>query len=153
MNNNDILKRIRYTFDYSDSKMIEIFELADHQVSRADISNWLKKEDDGSFKELDDFTFAIFLNGLINSNRGKREGAQPIPESRLNNNIILKKLKIALNLRTDDILKIFVLADMSISVNELSAFLRNPKQSQYRQCKDQYLRNFLTGMQMMYRRD
>jgi len=43
MNKNDILRRIQYVFDFSDSKMISIFNQADQQVTRAQISDWLKK--------------------------------------------------------------------------------------------------------------
>jgi uncharacterized protein YehS (DUF1456 family) len=93
---------------------------------------------------------AIFLNGFINEKRGKKEGVQPEPEKRLNNNIILRKLKIALNLKDEDILEILMLADLRISKHELSAFFRNPNQEQYRLCKDQVLRNFLFGMQKKY---
>lgn len=150
MNNNDILRRIRYTFDYSDAKMIEIFASADLKVTRADVSNWLKKDDDPDFQGIYDLQFAAFLNGLINDKRGKREGEQPIPEKKLNNNIIFRKLKIALNLRDEDILAILKLVDMRVGKHELSAFFRNPTQKQYRPCKDQILRNFIHGMQIKY---
>jgi uncharacterized protein YehS (DUF1456 family) len=150
VNSNDILRRIRYTFSFNDSKMIEIFGLAGHEVSRAQISNWLKKDDDPSFQDLDDYHLAIFLNGLIVEKRGRKEGAEPVAEKRLNNNIVFRKLKIALNLKDDEILEILKLADLRISKHELSAFFRKPGQEQYRQCKDQILRNFLHGMQIKY---
>lgn len=150
MTNNDILRRIRYTFDFNDTKMIEIFGLADYQVTRAQISDWLKKDDDPEYKELLDYQLATFLNGFINDKRGKKEGAQPVLEKKINNNIIFRKLKIALNLKDDDILGIFKLVDLRISKHELSSFFRNPKQKQYRPCKDQFLRNFLQGIQIKY---
>ncbi len=150
MDNNDILRRIRYIFDINDSKMIEIFGLADSIVTRTQISDWLKKEDDEAFQPLCDMDLAIFLNGFINVNRGKKEGIQAKPEERLNNNIIFRKLKIALNLKDDDILKILDLVDRRISSHELSAFFRKPDQSQYRLCHDQIIRNFLQGLQLKY---
>ena len=104
MTNNDILRRIRYTFDFNDSKMIAIFGLADHQVTREQVSDWLKKDDDPAFRKCSDAQLAVFLNGLINDRRGKKEGEQPEPEQRLTNNIIFKKLKIALDLKAEDIL-------------------------------------------------
>ncbi len=151
MDNNDILRRIRYSFDFNDSKMVEIFALGDSKVTRAQISSWLKKEIDPAYVSLSDFQLAIFLNGLIIEKRGKKEGPKPIPENKLNNNIIFRKLRIALNLKDDDILAILKLPGIEISKHELSAFFRNPGQSQYRECKDQILRNFLRGMQMKYR--
>ncbi len=151
MTNNDILRRIRYTFDFSDSKMIEIFNLAGYQATRAEISDWLKRDDDPDHKVLYDNLLATFLNGLITDKRGKRDGVQHKPEKKLNNNIIFRKLKIALNLKDDDILEILNLAGKQISKHELSAFFRKPGQSQYRPCKDQILRNFLLGIQIKYR--
>jgi uncharacterized protein YehS (DUF1456 family) len=151
MTNNDILRRIRYIFDLSDSKMIAIFNQADYEATREQISEWLKKDDDPAFKECSDTQLAIFLNGWINDKRGKREGAQPEPEKRLTNNIVFMKLRIALNLKAEDILEIMALANLRISKHELSAFFRKPGHKHYRECKDQILRNFLKGVQLKYR--
>lgn len=151
MDNNDIIRRIRYAFDLNDTKMIELFALGDIKATRAQISSWLKKDIDPDYVLLSAFQLAAFLNGLITDKRGAKEGPKPIPEKNLNNNIILRKLKIALNLKDDDMLELLTLADFKISKHELSAFFRKPGQSQYRECKDQILRNFLRGMQMKYR--
>ena len=153
MTNNDVLRRIRYTFDFSDAKMIAIFALADHKVTREQVSAWFKKDDDPDMEIMKDNELAIFLNGLINEKRGKKEGEQPTPEKRLTNNIIFRKLKIALNLQADDILIILNEMDMPISKHELSAFFRKVGHKHYRECKDQVLRNFLKGMQAKYRRN
>ncbi|MGJ3236905.1 DUF1456 family protein [Marivirga sp.] len=153
MTNNDILKRIRYVFDYSDEEMMAIFDSADYKVSRSLVTDWLKNDDHDEFKEIYDDQLATFLNGLINTKRGKREGEQPKPEKLLDNNTILKKLKIALNLKTEDVLEVFKLAGKPISPHEVTAFLRNPKQQQFRPFLDQYLRNFLNGLQLKYRKD
>jgi uncharacterized protein YehS (DUF1456 family) len=149
--NNDILRRVRYIFDLSDSQMIGIFSSVSCEVTRAQVSDWLKKNDDPAYKKCSDTQLAIFLNGLINEKRGKKEGAEPLPEKRLTNNIILRKLKIALNLKDDDILEILGLAYLPISKHELSAFFRKPDHKHYRDCKDQVLRNFLKGLQAKYR--
>ena len=150
MNNNSIIRRIRFIFDYSDSKMIELFEFAGKEVTRAEISDWLKKDDDEAFQALNDQKLAFFLNGMIVANRGKKDGEVPIVEKQLNNNIILRKLKIALELKDEDILDTLDLVNMRISKHELSAFFRNPDHAHYRPCKDQILRNFLLGMQVKY---
>jgi uncharacterized protein YehS (DUF1456 family) len=151
MTNNDILRQLRYTFNFSDDKMMEIFAMADKITSRAQVSNWLKKYEESDYLEMLDVELAIFLNGLIVFNRGKKDGPSPTPENFLNNNAILKKLKIALNLRSDDIIEIFRLVNKIISEHEITAFMRNHKQAQYRAFNDQYLRNFLHGLQLKYR--
>lgn len=151
MTNNDVLRRIRYTFNFDDSKMIAIFGLAGLEVTRAGISDWLKKEDDPDYKPLSDQQLASFLNGLIIEKRGKKDGPQPEPETTLSNNIIFRKLKIALNLQADDVLTLVNQADFRMSKHELSAFFRNPGHKHYRVCKDQVLRYFLKGVQLKYR--
>jgi uncharacterized protein YehS (DUF1456 family) len=153
MTNNDILRRIRYIFDFSDSKMMAIFGSADYPVTRGQISDWLKKEGDPAHRKCSDTLLAIFLNGLINDKRGKKDGPQPEPEKRLTNNIIFRKIQIALNLKAEDILAILDLADLRISKHELSAFFRKPDNKHYRGCKDQILRKFLKGLQLRYRPD
>ncbi len=151
MTNNDVLRRIRYTFNFDDSKMIAIFALAGLEVTRAEISDWLKKDDDPDYKNCGDLQLATFLNGLIIEKRGKKDGPQPEPEKTLNNNIIFRKLKIALNLQADDVIAMINKADFRISKHELSAFFRKPGHKHYRECKDQVLRYFLKGMQLKYR--
>jgi len=151
MTNNDILRRLRYAFDYGDDKMMAIFAQADIEVSRAQLSAWLKKDDDEDFEILGDTDLASFLNGLINEKRGKKEGAQPVPETKLTFNIIFVKLKIALNLKAEDILDILMLAEFKLGKGELSAFFRKPDHKNYRSCKEQVLRTFLIGVQRKFR--
>ncbi len=151
MKNNDIIRRVRYIFDFSDTKMISIFGSADLTVTRAEISDWLKKEEDPDFQKCNDVTLAVFLNGLINDKRGKKDGEQAVPEKRLNNNKIFNKLKIALNLKADEVVDILALADFIISKSELSAFFRKPSHKNFVECKDQILRLFLKGLELKYR--
>ena len=150
MRNNDILRRLRYTFDLKDSKMMALFVLAGHPATWEQVNAWLKKDDDPAYQECSDAQLANFLNGLIIDKRGKKEGPQPAPETSLSNNVILMKLRIALNLKAEDVLEIMALADMPISKHELSAFSRRPDHKHYRECKDQMLRNFLKGVQIKY---
>lgn len=151
MTNNDILRRIRYTFDFKDSTMVDIFAAADCTVTREQVIQWLKKEDDADSCRLRDVDLSAFLNGLINTKRGNREGAQPEPEKRLTNNMIFIKLKIALNMQAEEILDILLLANFRLSKHELGAFTRKPDNKHYRECKDQILRNFLKGLQRKWR--
>lgn len=151
MNKNAVLRRIRYIFDFSDSDMISIFEQAGQEVSRDQISDWLKKDDDPACKNCTDTELAVFLNGLINQKRGKKEGVQPVPEQALDNNAILKKLKIALNFKAEDMIRVLTLAGLQTSKHELSAFFRKPGHKHYRECKNQMLRNFLKGLQLELR--
>ncbi len=151
MHNNDILRRIRYIFDFGDDQMMKIFYAAGTHVTREQVCNWLKKDDQPTFQKLKDGDLATFLNGLINVKRGKKEGPQPIAEKALSNNGVLRKLKIALSLQSEDMLAIMGLGGQTLSKHELSAFFRKPGHKHYRQCRDQVLRNFLSGLSKKYR--
>lgn len=151
MTNNDILRRIRYSFDFSDPKMLAIFASADLQITKGQLNDWLKKEDDPSYQKCSDAQLTIFLNGLINDKRGKKEGPKVGLEKHLSNNVIFTKLKIALNLKAEAVLDILALSDFRLSKHELSAFFRRPGHKHYRECKDQVLRNFLAGITLKYR--
>jgi uncharacterized protein YehS (DUF1456 family) len=151
MNNNDVLRRVRYTFNFDDSNMITIFGQGGLEVTRAQISDWLKKEEDPDYRKCSDEQLATFLNGLIVEKRGKKDGPQPVPETSLTNNIVFRKLKIALNLQADDVLELVRQKDFQMSKHELSAFFRKPGNRHYRECKDQVLRYFLKGLQEKHR--
>lgn len=152
MTNNDILKRLRYTFDFTDKEMINLFKLSDQVVSREQISNWLKKEDEETFKNLTDKELAAFLNGFIVLKRGVQDGNhKAVIEEKLNNNIIVRKIKIALNLQAQEIIDLLATQGSTLSKHELSAFFRNPSQPKYMYCNDQYLRHFLTAIQKKYK--
>lgn len=147
MNNNDLLRRLRYLFHLNELQIVALFKLAGHEVTETQVTDWLEKEEESSSKEMTDKEMAIFLNGLIIEKRGRREGSLPVPEEQLTNNIILRKLRIALNLKSDDILDLFASINKDISKHELSAFFRNPGNRSYQPMLDQYLRNFLNALQ------
>ena len=72
MKANDCLRRIRCILDLNDIKMITVFAEAEQKVTRAQVSAWLRKDDDPAYEECSDSMFATFLNGLINQKRGSK---------------------------------------------------------------------------------
>lgn len=151
MTNNDILRRLRFTYNFTDKQICEIFALADVGVTTEQIVNWLRKDDDKDQVNLPDQKLAGFLNGWIIKNRGKKDGQTPVNEKQLTNNVILTKIKIALSLKAEDILALLKAVDFNLGKAELSAFFRKPDHKHYRQCKDQILRNLLTAIQQKQR--
>jgi len=150
LNNNDVLRRLRYTFNYNDKQMIALFLSAGVTVSREKVSQWLKKDNDADFVSCFDVELAAFLNGFINERRGKKEGTQAVPEKRLTNNIVLTKLKIALNLKAEELIELLDTVDFRLNKPELSAFSRKVDHKHYRECKDQVLRNLLQAIDKKY---
>lgn len=153
MTNNDILRRFRYALDMSDVAMIEMFKLGGHEIDKAGLAALLKKEEDAGYMACRDAVMTAFLDGLIVQKRGKKEGAPtpPAAPDRLRNNVILKKMRIALNLNEDDMLAILKSADVVISSSELSALFRRKDHKHYKECGDQFLRSFINGLTKRYR--
>lgn len=153
MNNSDVLRRLRYTFDFSDQEVIDLFGAGGLTVTRELISNLMKKDEDPSHQPCSNVQLSAFLNGMIIRERGVKAGAEgpPLPERVLTNNTKLRKLRIALNLQESDMLALMALAGMPLSRAELSALFRKPDHKHYRECQDQILRNFLRGLQLKFR--
>ncbi|MDP5077495.1 MAG: DUF1456 family protein [Nonlabens sp.] len=147
MDNNDILRRLRFILDLSDDAMIDTYGKGGESVSRAEISDWLKKEEDDAYDVVVDENLAVFLNGLIVNFRGKKDGETPVAETELNNNIILRKLKIAFSLDAAQVSHLMKLGGQNVSVAELGSFSRNANHAKYKPCNDQYLRALLKGLQ------
>jgi uncharacterized protein YehS (DUF1456 family) len=154
MTNNDILRQLRYALNINDSTMIEIFKLADHKIEQSNLTGLLKKEDEEGFFNCGDAVLGYFLDGLILHKRGRKEikpGETRKSDTRLTNNTILKKLRIAMELKEDDMLAILRLADVDISKSELTALFRKEGHKNYKECGDQFLRKVLRGLSLRYR--
>lgn len=175
MNNNDRLVRLRYALDIKDAEMVDIFKLGDLEITKEEVQQLLTKvkgkqsqeEDEGYsvneyLKKCKNTVLESFLNGLIIFKRGKQEmkpgesvkkAEVMIKNDQSVNNVLLKKLKIALSLTSDDILEILDETGVHISKSELSAVLRREGQRNYKECGDRYARNFLKGLAYRYRED
>ncbi|WP_324733672.1 YehS family protein [Pseudomonas paeninsulae] len=152
MLNNDVLRSVRYMLDVSDAKIVEIIQLSGKQSSVAEIAPLLKKDDEEGFVACDDELMAHFLDGLVYLKRGKDESrpAQPF-ELPVTNNMVLKKLRVAFELKEDDMHEIMQSVDCPVSKPEMSALFRKFGHSNYRTCGDQFLRNFLKGLTLRVR--
>ena len=154
MTKNYILRRVRYALNINDSTMLEIFKLSGHEIEQSGLLNLLKKENEEGYVDCSDKVIGFFLDGLIIHKRGRQE-IKPDQEKksgpRLTNNAILKKLRIALKLKEDDMVGILKLADIDISKSELTALFRKEGHRNYKECGDQFLRNFLKGLAISYR--
>ncbi|MEK3854986.1 YehS family protein [Cytobacillus sp. FSL H8-0458] len=163
MDNNDILIRLRYALEIKNSEMAEIFKLGGAEVSVPEVVRILKKSDDEEENDtqikLTNSMLNSFLNGFIVYKRGKQKpkpGQTNLPEPSSENitninNILLKKIKIALSLTTEDMIDVFKKAGLNVSKGELGAFLRKEGHKNYKVCLDNFARNFLKGLTIKYR--
>ncbi|ALQ42438.1 Protein of uncharacterised function (DUF1456) [Fusobacterium polymorphum] len=155
MTNNDFLRRLRYALNIKDNVMVQIFKKGNIVLTREDVIDYLKKDIDEGFKKLNNNDLIAFLDGLIIQKRGKREDGTPIPQVKVTknnlNNILLRKLRIALSFKSYDMIKIFKLGGVEISEGELSALFRSEDHKNYKECGDKYIRVFLKGLTEFYR--
>lgn len=129
MIHNDVLRSIRYMLELSDDKVVEITHLADPEfaLDKPQVQAWLKKEDEPGFEPCTDAMLARFLDGLVLRFRGRDE-SQPVRplESRVSNNLVLKKLRVAFELKDVDMHAIFASAGFPLSSRNSRHCSANP---------------------------
>ncbi len=156
MINNDILRAVRYMLDLSDPRVVEIIQLAraDFPIDKTEVQALTKKEGEPGFLECGDSTLAHFLDGLIAHLRGQDDSRPPRPiEKHVSNNVVLKKLRVAFELKDVDMHAIFASVGIELGKPELNALFRDRTHKNYRACGDQLLRNFLRGLTQRVRPD
>lgn len=151
MTNDDIIQSIRYMLDLDDIKIAHILKLRGYQPNRGEVAAIFKPEDEKEGDSSDELT-AHFLDGLIYFRRGKSKEHPPRPiKTPVTNNMVLKKLRVAFQLREKEMHHILESAGFSLSKHEMSALFRREGHKNYRECGDQVLRYFLKGLTMRIR--
>lgn len=158
MTKSDVLRSIRYGLDINEVKVVDIANLAGSKVEIGAVADFLKREDEPGYVECTGQFLSDFLDGLIILNRGPKDtDANGTGDNvkayhgRLTNNVILKKIRVAFNLKEEDLHQILDSAGFTVSKPELSAIFRKEGQKNYRECGDQLLRNFLKGLSLRLR--
>ena len=158
MDNNDLLRRLRYALQLDDSETVRIVVLGGGIVTVDQAARWRLTDSDPQFLACDEASVRAMLSGLILDRRGPAPAkshtgggtkepiaAGPSPD-RLNNNQILKQLRVALSLRADAVHHVILAGGGAMSVSEVGALFRNASARNFRLCGDQVLRQFLTGL-------
>jgi uncharacterized protein YehS (DUF1456 family) len=147
MTNNDALRRLRYALNIDDAKVAHIVALTGRATTSEEVMAWLKRQDEPGYVEVPDSLLCQFLDGLIIDRRGPHpSGITPEPLNFLSNNEVLKKLRIALELKEDAVLAVFKKADFVVTKAELGSFFRKEGHRNYRKCPEQVLKKFIKGL-------
>ena len=150
MTNNDFLRRLRYALNLRDNVTVQIFKKGGLTVTKEDVVNYLKKDIDEGFKKLSNNDLIAFLDGLIIFKRGEKKDANPSPKIKITknnlNNVLLRKLRIALAFKSYDMIEVFKLGGVEISEAELNALFRSEDHRNDKECGDKYIRVFLKGL-------
>ncbi len=156
MNHNDVLRRVRFALRIDDNGALSIFHLAGYKMDIEYLKANMKKEEEPGYLPCRDSVMGLFLDGLIIKMRGAQSSTPPpplAPGELITNNDILRKLRIALSFRDDDMLEVMKLGNFTMSKGEMSAFFRKPDHRNFKPCGDQVLRYFLLGLARKLRPD
>ena len=146
MNNNDVLRAIQHILNLSEAGIVDIFKLVDDDIPQATAQKLLENENMPGFLQCADAQLTRFLDGLISYRRGKNEKSPEYTPPPLTNNVKIKKIRIAFDLKEDDLVELLSLADYDVSKSELSSVFRKPGHKHYRECSDDFLMAFITGL-------
>ena len=149
MNNNRLMRDIRDALGLDGPAMVKIFKEAGREVGQSTVSGFLQTENESNYIPCSNPIMAFFLDGLIIHLRGRQEGspagaAKPVIE--LSNNTILKKLRIALDLKEEDMAGALKKGGVTLAKNEITALFRKQGHKHYKECDDQLLSSFLKGV-------
>lgn len=147
MTNNEIVKSIRYTLDIKNRDVAQMIKDGGIELSILEVANLLKDDEEEGFSECPIETIHAFLDGLILKRRGPSDGPAPkYPKDRINNTMVLRKLRIAFEMKDTDMIEVMKSVGFSVSKGEINALFRSPTHKHYKKCGDQFLRNFLKGL-------
>jgi len=147
MTTNQILKKLQNILGVDEEVMYNIFLLGEYELPRERVTGYLSAEEDKGFRDCGFEALGHFLDGLIVYKRGPRENAQTSEDViQLDNNLILKKLRIAFELKEVDLYAIFHAVEIDISKTELNALFRKVGHKNYRTCPNSILELFLDGL-------
>ncbi len=149
MTTNNILQSCFRTLNVSQETMVEIFKLGGFDVNPNTLHGYLQPVDEKEFLDCGYEALGSFLDGLIVYKRGPSDNKSVSDEDvRLNNNLILKKLRIAYELKEVDLYAIFSAVDIDITKGELNSLFRKVGHKNYRACPDSILQLFLEGLEI-----
>jgi uncharacterized protein YehS (DUF1456 family) len=97
-------------------------------------------------ESVEDEALVRFLDALIEQRRGPPPGGARATTAKVNNTLVLKKLRIALGLKDPEMMAIFAKAGLHLSRNEMGAMFRSEDNRHFTPCDDGRLLCFLTGL-------
>jgi uncharacterized protein YehS (DUF1456 family) len=120
-------------------------------MDEAHLNGLLKRKYDKEFIPCSYEELGVFLDGLIAFKRGEVKN-KPADDDvvELNNNLVIKKLRIALNLKEYEIDLVFKLADIELTKQQIKSLFRNPNHKNFKLCSNELLNQFLEGLDEFY---
>jgi len=148
---NDILYKIQKALNLSQEEMLEAYKLAEYKMEATHLDSLLKRRQDEGSKLCSYEELGVFLDGLVILKRGPNPKKSNDDEAvELTNNLILKKLRIALELKEAETEIIFSLGEAQLSKQQLASLFRKESHKNFKECSDELLMAFLDGLDEFY---
>ena len=148
---NEILFRIKKALNLTMEEMLKTYSLEDYPMETSHLETLLKRRLDDGFITATYEELGVFLDGLVTLKRGPSPKKPNDDEAvELTNNLILKKLRIALELKEAETEIIFGLADVELSKQQLASLFRKEGHKNFKECSDELLMAFLDGLDEFY---
>lgn len=148
---NEILYRIQKALNLTTEEMLEAYKLVDYKMEASHLESILKRRNDDGFSVASYEELGLFLDGLVTLKRGPSPKKANDDEAvELTNNLILKKLRIAMELKEAETEIIFGLADVELSKQQLASLFRREGHKNFKACSDELLVSFLDGLDEFY---
>ena len=147
---NEILYKIVKALNLDNKMVLEIYSLANYNISDLEIESILKRKQDDGFRACSYEELGAFLDGLITFKRGESSKKSSDEVVELTNNLILKKLRIALELKESEVEIIFSLSDVELTKQQLSSLFRKVSNKNFKLCSDELMLAFLDGLDEFY---
>lgn len=147
---NEVLYRIQKALHLSLNDMMEAYTLENYEMRTSHLESLLKRRQDNDFMLCSYEELGVFLDGLVTLKRGPSPKKRSEEAVELTNNLILKKLRVALELRESEIEIIFGLVDVELSKQQLASLFRKEEHKNFKACSDELLMAFLEGLDEFY---
>ncbi len=148
---NEILYRIQKALSLTTEDILKTYKFEGYTMEPAHLEALLKRRMDKGFLQCSYEELGIFLDGLVTLKRGESPKNRNDDEAvELTNNLILKKLRIALELKEAEIEIIFGLADITLSKQQLKSLFRKEGHKNFKSCSNDLLMSFLEGLDEFY---
>ena len=135
----------------SNSELIEAYSLVDYSMKNERLENILKRRQDQGYEEANYEELGIFLDGLVLLKRGASDRVSTIEEAvALSNNLIMKKLRVALELKEAELVIVFALAEITLTKRQIGALFRKEGTKNFKYASDELLMAFIEGLDEFY---
>lgn len=148
---NEILYRIQKALNLTIENMLQAYKLEAYNMEEKHLKSLLSRRQEKDFILCSYEELGTFLDGLVTLKRGpspKKSNDDTVVE--LTNNLILKKLRIALELKESETEIIFGLAEVELSKQQLASLFRKEGHKNFKECSDELLMAFLEGLDEFY---